>query len=331
MNQKEINRLLSDYFAGTASPEQKESILSWLRESKENEIYYQECSEVWALSHMSAFTDAKESAHLDVLSKIIYQQETQKRKLWIRTAWGAAAAITILFVSLYSILFLNRQENIQPGIYTELIVPNGSRLKLYLPDSSVVWLNAGSNMKYDNDFGTDNRIVVLDGEAFFEIKSDSLKPFVIKTKEMDAVVTGTTLAVKAYENDPKTEITLLEGKVRVNHHQPDIESIVLQPNEQLSYLSHTNKVTLNKVDAVKYTGWINDKIFFADESFDLIARQLERAYDITIINKSEKLKSEKFYGSFNKSSGIQHILEVIDINNRFRWSFKNDTLTIINK
>ncbi|MDR1170901.1 MAG: FecR domain-containing protein [Bacteroidales bacterium] len=332
MDNRFIDLLLRAYFSGTASPEEQDMILSWLKESEEHKAHYKECCEIWALQQLQDIADDKNTVHLNVLNRLISRLEKPHRRIW--TTLGRIAAIFVLGVAIgfASVLYFNKFVPVDNhGLYTETIVPNGSRSKLRLPDGSTAWLNAGSRLTYQNNFGNDNRTVFLEGEALFEVKSDSMNPFRIKTKEIDAVVLGTILTVKAYEEDPLVEITLLEGKTTVEQ-LANNETIALLPDQQLTYNKESGKTNLHRVDAAKYAGWVNGKIYFADESFEILAKHLERIYDITIHINSEILKKERFYGSFDKSSGILHILKTIDIDNRFRWSFSdNNTLTVFNK
>ncbi len=331
MDHQSIDRLLFAYFSGTASSEEQDMILSWLKESEKHKVHYEECCEIWALQHLQDITENKNAVHINILNRLVSRQEKPHRHIW--TTLGRIAAIFILGVTIgfASVLYFRTSVPANNDrLFTETMVPNGSRSKLRLPDGSVVWLNAGSRLTYQNDFGKNNRTIFLDGEALFEVKSDSLNPFRIKTKEIDAVVLGTVLTVKAYEEDPLVEVTLLEGKTRVEQ-LANNKVVTLLPDQQLTYDKENGKTNLHHVDAAKYAGWVNGKIFFADEPFEILAKHLERIYDITININSEILKKERFYGSFDKSSGIQYILKKIDIDDRFQWSFTDETLNISNK
>lgn len=323
---KTIAYLLQTHFSGNATSAAKEIILSWLKESPDHEAHYKEYSERWALQHLSHFSKDKDAVHLRILNKLIAAQ--QKYRLNIRLSIVRIAAVFVLgmAVSYFAGNYFIPAAN--TDLFTEASVPNGSRSSLRLPDGSAVWLNAGSRLIYKNDFGKENREVYLEGEAMFDVVSDSLNPFKIETAEINAVVWGTKLSVKAYEDDSKIEVTLLEGKVRVE--QPDGYAVILAPNQQICFNKTTKSMIQQNVDAAKHMGWVNDKIYFFDESFETIARQLERLYDIKIVIHSDKLKKEKFYGSFDKSDGIQHIMGMIDIDKQLRWSYAKDTMVIFN-
>ena len=331
MDNKSIDRLLYAYFSGAADSEEQEAILSWLNESEEHKAHYRDCCEMWALQHLPDIADNKDKVHLNILNKLIARREKSYRHMWINIGRIAAVFVLALSVGYASFpVFNNPVPANNDVLYTEAVVPNGSLSKLRLPDGSTVWLNAGSRLTYMNNFGNDNRTVSLDGEALFEVKSDSLHPFRIKTGEIDAVVTGTILTVKAYKEDPIIEVTLLEGKTKVEQ-SANNKTTTLKPDQQLTYDKLSMEVAMHNVDAAKYADWVTGMIYFADEPFEILAKQLERNYDITIKIYSDELKKERFYGSFNKSTEIQHILKMIDVDDRFRWSFTNDTLTVYNK
>ena len=330
MNNQFIEQSLYKYFSGRSSSEEEDSILLWLKESKAHQAQYKEISEKWALRHLPDITDNKTKVHFRILNQLIARQEKRHS---IGFTLSRIAAIFVLGAVLgFASLYLKKplSPTYDEGLFSEITVPNGSCSQLRLPDGSTVWLNAGSQLTYQNDFGNKNRVVSLAGEALFEIKSDSLNPFRIKTGDMDAVVTGTVLMVKAYQNDPVVELTLMEGKTRVENTVNNKIS-VLRPNQRLVYEKASGKTSMQNVDAAKYAEWMNGKIFFADEPFEVLAKQLERLYDINIIIESEKLKKERFYGSFDKSSGILHIMKMINIDNQFKWTFANETLIISNK
>jgi len=331
MDDQYIEQLLFTYFSGDAGSEEQKAILKWIAESEEHQTRYKEYSEIWALQQLPKIAKHKTAVHLRILNQLIARKENDHRHIWFIARRSAAIFILGVALGLASVWYLGKASSGNAGkLYSEMTVPNGSRSQLRLPDGSIVWLNAGSRLTYPNNFTKKERTVFLEGEALFEIQSDSQSPFRIKTGEIDAVVTGTVLTVKAYRNDPAVEVTLLEGKTSVeqtvNH-----QTTQLIPNQQLFYEKASGKIILQNVEATKYAGWVNGKIFFANEPFEILAKQLERVYDITIVIQTEKLKKERFYGSFDKSNGILHIMKTIDIDRQYQWTFVKETLTISNR
>ena len=329
---EQIEQFLYRYFSGDATSEEQGVILEWIKKSPENRARYKECSEKWALQHLSDIAEKKDKVHIRILNQLVARQEKHSSRIWLTMSRVAAVFILGFSIGLTSILYSGKfstKSESDNQWYAETFVPNGSKSKTRLPDGSTVWLNAGSRLTYQNDFGN-NRTVFLEGEALFEIQADSQNPFRIKTSDMDAVVTGTVLTVKAYHDDPVVTVTLLEGKLRIEQPVTN-QTIEMHPNQQVVYEKESGKTTLNDVQAEKYAGWMNGKIYFADETFEVLAKQLERIYDVTIIIKSEKLKNEKFYGSFNESNGILQIMNVLNVQNQLKWTFENEILIISDK
>jgi ferric-dicitrate binding protein FerR (iron transport regulator) len=331
MDDQHIEQLLFTYFSGAAGSEEQKVILEWLAESEKHQARYREYSERWALQLLPDITKNKTAMHLRILNQLITRQERNDRRIWFTFRRIAAVLVLGAALGFASVWFLGKSlPDNSDGLYSTITVPNGSRSQLRLPDGSNVWLNAGSRLSYSDNFCKKERTVFLEGEALFEIQSDSLNPFRIKTGEIDAAVTGTVLTVRAYLDDPVVEVTLLEGKTKVEQ-LVNRQTTQLIPNQQLVYEKASGKITLQNVDAAKYAGWVKGKIYFADEPFEILAKQLERVYDIAIVIQAEKLKKERFYGSFDKSSGIQHIMKTIDVDRQYQWTFANETLFISNR
>src|SRR6266404_8039455 len=120
----------------------------------------------------------------------------------------------------------------------------GSTSQIQLPDGSVVWLNASSNLTYDKNFGKTFREVNLTGEAFFNVTKDPSHPFIIHTKVIDVKVLGTEFNVKGYPNDAYTETSLIRGSVEVTVKNRADEKHYLKPNEKISVANNmVNSVT----------------------------------------------------------------------------------------
>ena len=110
--------------------------------------------------------------------------------------------------------------------------PLGSRTKLYLPDGTLVWLNAGSRMTYSQGFGVDNRKVELEGEGYFEVQRNEKLPFFVKTKDLQLQVLGTKFNFRDYPEDHEVVVSLLEGKVELNNLLKKRKKLSLHPTRE---------------------------------------------------------------------------------------------------
>lgn len=142
----------------------------------------------------------------------------------------AAAAILLLVIvgGGLTVYFLNSQqamEELQKS-YCEIVAAPGANTRVLLPDSSVVWLNAGSKLTYSTGFNRDNRLVLLEGEGYFQVAQNEKLPFVVDADGFLVEGDKTEFNVKAYNSDPTIEALLVEGKVWINHRTEKIASDV---------------------------------------------------------------------------------------------------------
>ncbi|MDP4276118.1 MAG: FecR domain-containing protein [Bacteroidota bacterium] len=207
-------------------------------------------------------------------------------------------------------------------------VPYGSKTQLLLPDGSKVWLNAGSTLKYAQNFGTKTRRVKLSGEAYFEIAKNAGKPFIVLTNEASVKVIGTKFDVKAYPEDQRLDVTLLRGSVQLNtNYQPD-KSYIMKPNQHAIIDKVDRKVRMEATDASRSAAWTEGKILFDEDQFGQIVRRLEREYNVEIEVKDSKLMNQRFYGDFSKAQSIQEILGIMTSNNEFSYTMKGNHICI---
>jgi transmembrane sensor len=240
------------------------------------------------------------------------------------------------------------------GKKNEVSTRNGSKTTITLPDGSKVWLNAGSSLTYNKDFGGEIREVDLSGEAFFEVVSATSAataqkiPFIIHTRHIDVRVLGTAFNVKSYPHDKQTETSLVHGKVEVLIHNRPEEKIVLHPNEKLVVRNEdttaqvtgksiaSNKEPLFSVGKLSYTkadstlvetAWVQNKLVFDNESLLEIAQKMERWYNVEISFRDEKIQRERASGTFENET-IQEALNALGVIASFHYTIQGNKITI---
>lgn len=175
------------------------------------------------------------------------------------------------------------QSSKRSAEFNQLIVPNGKRSTLILEDGTKVWVNAGSRIVYPTTFAAKKREVYVDGEIFFEVTHDKKRPFVVKTKEMEVQVLGTSFNVTAYETDRSASIVLVNGSVVVDTKEE--ENICLTPNNMLSY--HKGACAIKEVDVNNYILWREGLYTYKSENLSVILDRLSRYYGKKISYKSD--------------------------------------------
>jgi len=167
---------------------------------------------------------------------------------------------------------------------------------ILLPDGSQVQLGPGSKLVYPSEFDGKTREVQLEGQAFFDVAKDKSKPFVVKTKDMDVTALGTAFEVFSYEMENDIETVLLNGKVKVNLlHGNHKRQVILYPNDKLTLSRSDARISIDKVNATKYSDWRNLGILsFENEKLSMIIPRLEKWYGQKIFCQKDLANTYRF-------------------------------------
>lgn len=344
MDNDDIKLLLVRYITNQASEAEAKEVKHWMNLHPENALYFIELYEAWQnMLLVKPEVIDEEKAYQLFLSK------TEKQKLvmpWPKLL--KIAAVLCLFI--LSGLWVMRHYS-KPGITANsVIAQNGSVKKMMLSDGTIVWLNAGSTIRYDDNFGKTNRTVYLEGEAFFDIGHPNKKiPFLVNTKNYTIRDIGTKFNLKAYPNDPFFETTVIKGEVAVesntdNSH--DANRIYVKPHQVLKIFykpekdnsktatqlpNNYNEVQVSQIDSAKiniYDGWRDDLLIFDGNTLDEIARVLERRYDVKINISSAELQNIRYSGSFKSVPDIDKVLHLIKENTPISYTIEGQNVTI---
>ncbi len=241
-------------------------------------------------------------------------------------------AVSLIFLMVCGSLFLLKK---QESISAEMIIAGsayGEIRKIELPDGSLVWLNAGSQLIYPEQFAPDNREVYVMGEAYFDVVKDKSRPFIVKSDMVAVKVLGTRFNIRSYPEDEESEITLESGSVgfdKVNNKFANI--LYLVPDQRAAISKKTGNVTIENVSSSNFTGWKERKLRFKSEPFADIVTDLERTFNVSIEVRSEKLKNEVYTGKFESGENLDQILNLIKLNTRMKYTRNNSNYIISEK
>src|SRR5690606_17880247 len=198
--------------------------------------------------------------------------------------------------------------------YNYLTIPKGGQFFVQLSDSTEVWLNSDSKLKYPVKFrkGKTRQVELVYGEAYFKV-SPSTKhngaEFHVLTKYQEVSVLGTEFNVKAYNGEDEVSTTLVEGKVKI---QKGTISEFLRPNQQSKTSSTSDFIEIKEVDLSQVISWKQGLFAFNEESLGEIMTQLARWYDVNVFFKSEQQKKFVFTGIVERTESIDKILNLIE-------------------
>jgi len=218
----------------------------------------------------------------------------------------------------------SNEEAVQP-FYNTLNIPRGGEYNLVLADGTRVFLNAMSSFKYPVKFSGKNREVELSGEAYFEVKKDAGRPFIVKTTAINIEVLGTSFNLSAYENTEKIITTLVEGSVKLNSHIKN-GSRLLVPEEQAIFDLKSGLTEIKKVDVKLYTAWKDGNFIFYDTRLEEIMTTLTRWYNANVFYANASVKNLRFSGNLNRYDNINQLLDIIKSTGKINIEIKNKTI-----
>lgn len=210
-------------------------------------------------------------------------------------------------------------------VYNELTVPRKGEYSLQLSDGTKVYLNSDSWLKYPETFGKDRREVQLTGEAYFEVKRDSLRPFIVKVGNMQVNVLGTVFNINAYQEGTEIKTTLVSGKVNVACHGNSVE---LLPGEQACLHKPDHVLHKEKVNVALYTSWKEGLFKFERESLENIMLVLERWYDVNVFFQNNALRESLFSGDLKKYDSIEEHLRMLELTTNVSFRISGNTILV---
>ncbi|GAA6462570.1 FecR family protein [Bacteroides xylanisolvens] len=269
---------------------------------------------MWEVSH-PAFNPEEidvDSAHRKVMEQILHQNQpvSVRPKLSFLHYWQQVAAILLLPLLILSAYLYFKPASQIAETYQELFTPYGTWSVVNLPDGSKVWLNAGSSLKYPTQFNDKQRVVSMQGEAYFEVESDKEHPFIVKTKQLTVEATGTAFNVNAYAPDHVAAVTLVKGKVAVTLDQK--KTISLSPGEKIDYNLATSLYNVNKTNTYKWCSWKDGILIFRDDPLEYVFKRLGQTYNVEFILKDAELGKYSYKATFEGES-LNEILRLLEM------------------
>lgn len=294
----DMNEIIAKYLAGLANIKEKEQLLAWLKEDKENRRLFALYQNIWRNSIAQ-----KELQNIDVdaaykkIHKQINNRVTLHRAYVVFQRIAAILLVPLLISTIY--LWTVQTKDTHSIMYQEVYTAHGTRSKIVLPDSSVVWLNSGTYMKYPQNFQY-NRKLELKGEAYFQVQANPQNPFVVKTNLLDVMAVGTKFNVEAYPNDSLIAVSLIEGDVKIQKQEKPIT--YLTPNHRFVYNKTLDLSSIEKSNNQVWTAWIDGMLVFRNNKLSDVFRQIGRKYNVSFDVIDPIILDYKYHATFHNES-----------------------------
>ena len=364
MKEKNISDSLTEaivgYYTNNLTQAQSEELLEWLGENEENRQYLFELGKVWyASSQLSTKEKDTNGAWANLLDKIkendIRQMPKPELRIGLSFLFRVAAAVLLVAVIGIGTIFIFRSPKTKSEIaYFEAFAPKGSRSFITLSDGSTVWLNSGTKLRYQSNFGKEDRDLFLEGEAYFVVARNPDMPFRVKTSDVCITAIGTAFNVKAYNDEGSIETTLEKGEVRIDaldDSKLKVEStpVFLKPNQKAVFIKSNKNISVNSsvqqpqvavnepagkiktiplsienmADTKLTTSWKDSRWIFKSEKLISLKPILERRYDISIIFRDSVLMSYKFTGTLKEES-LEQVLNAICLASPIKYEINHN-------
>jgi len=368
--QTEINKQLADtlipgYLKGELTTSETIELISWISLSSDNKRYFDEYCEIWVTAKASlrnpgySFQEGFWKFKQEIKTSAADQPGVRRLNRSMTILKYAAIFIIAFCSGGFLFYFSGKKPDITTQLtFSELIVPMGSRAQFKLSDGTAITLNAGSTLKYDSRFGVSDRVVELEGEAYFKIAQDKERPFIVKTSHLNVLATGTAFNVKAYSVDKTIETTLVEGSVSIEEvtHEKISQISILKPNQKLTFfkedstivnemvikeekvknsvqplpsqkVKEVSRIVTENVNVEPLISWKGSRWIFEKQSLDEIATELERKFDVQIVFESEELKTFRFTGIL-LAEPIEQVLQVMSVSAPINFKLKGRVVTL---
>jgi transmembrane sensor len=209
--------------------------------------------------------------------------------------------------------------------YNIIRTPAGGQYQLELSDHTRVWLNAGSSIKFPTVFSGTERLVTLEGEAYFEVSKDKQHPFRVATAHQLVEVLGTHFNVNAYSDEAVVKTTLLEGSVRIVY--GDL-SKVIKPGEQARLSGESGKMEIAKVDLEEAVSWKNGYFLFDNEDIHSVMRKISRWYNVEVVFLNDQM-DERFGGTVSKFGNVSQVLKILEATGSIHFKIEGRRITVM--
>lgn len=325
MEKTDYIKLFDKFLLKQASAEEIQQLIQWLKSDGSfqdwtNEEWDAASSEMDTKLQRKLLGQIKDKINQDHTIQLPVKSKSHRLYLWAGRVASIVLLVLLTGISVY--YYSTGRQDLQDMIVS---VEKGQKANVVLPDGSKVWVNSDSKLSYGSRFNQKERVLSLEGEAYFEVAPDKDRPFIVETNEMAVRALGTSFNVKSYEDENSASTVLRTGRVEVTTNS---DCLILNPNEKIVFNKQTGHVQKSSIDnAVDYINWKYNELTFNGETFENIAYTLERYYNTRIIFESESLKKYRFTGTPGNTS-LESILQILSLTSPLSYEVKDSVIIL---
>ena len=309
---KRIKELFSKYLSNACNQAELEEFLQIVRKSDHDDTLrhvLQECYEEVLKGSGTYVTKSGQLVIPGSSEPFVFPKEKPKRTRPVKMAMACLAAASFIFAFYYITIQYKSKAAPELSVLKKTSTERAEYKYILLPDSTQVWLNAGSTLEYPEYFNKDSREVTLSGEAYFDVKHAAEHPFIIHTGQIKTTVLGTAFNINAYSDRANIRISVSRGRVKVSRGDQLLATLV---KDQEIKVSKTETLAPQKVlSASTVAAWQQGNMIYDDETLSEIIADLERVYNVNIQISNSRISSLQVTTRFRRELGISQALEIL--------------------
>jgi ferric-dicitrate binding protein FerR (iron transport regulator) len=326
----EYHNLIIKFFAGEISDSEMTRLKSWLEQTPQNRRIFNEENELWqeASVHTKLENYKTNTTWMNISSKLgLGENNTRSVTILRKNKFRVlmAAAIVACLVAVGGLcLWIAGKTSLQhiAASSTKVATRDGEKAHIFLADSTEIILNSGSTLEYNGQYNINDRKVKFTGEAFFNVSTNTKKPFVVQLDKMSISATGTRFNIFSFVNEDRVETTLEEGAIVVS--VKGKEPVNMKSGQQVVYFVKSKKVLVREVVTDTYTSWKENKLRFNDTPFEEVMRRIGRKYNVTFEITNRDLLNLKYTATFIDEP-IEQVMQMLKAVSPITYKIYNRT------
>lgn len=332
MQEFNLNKIIRKYFTGTMNERESIFLENWIQTSSVNRDTFGELKKIWEERSFEP-----ELVNTEEMIDKIWEEGVEKPGFKFRNYrdWDyiyKVVAVIMIFITVplveYKLLrdSFRNQPVVENGKEIRESLP-GQKTRINLPDGSVAWLNGATSISYSVNFNDSARTIEMSGEGFFEVMKDPSKPFIVKCGDLETRALGTTFNVNAYPGQDLIRISLVNGRLKIEDINDQLQNIILNSGYELVYNQRTHDYFEQIFDPDEVTGWKEGRLIFRTADYQEVINKLEIWYGIEIKTTGQPPEGFRLSTVYNNES-LVNILRNIRFGKDFSFELKKDELTI---
>jgi ferric-dicitrate binding protein FerR (iron transport regulator) len=324
-----LTEILKKFTSGRATKEEREEFFLLLEQGAFDELVNKDMIEVWASEAPASEEEKALLAMANERLRAIHDLGTAKVVPFEKKSsrvWMAAAAAIIIVVMAMVVLMKEKdffrdtvaQQELKPSIYT-------GKQVVVLPDGTEVIMNEQSELRYDHTFGETTREISFKGEAYFDVKHDASKPFIVHTGKVSTTVLGTAFNINAYADQQEVKVTVVRGLVQVGDDKRIYGKI--KPDEQIAVNTSSYDFVQTTTKAEESLKWKSNFLILADVTLEEAAKIIGNKFGVQIAFENAALKTCRFDGTFLNDETLNDVLTMMSTVVNMNYTKEGDTVT----